>query len=39
MRINKLFKLMARSALTMTALTGCGKSSCNGDVKEGAIIQ
>lgn len=39
MRINKLFKLMAVSALTMTALTGCGNSSSNGDVKEVAIIQ
>ena len=30
---------MAVSALTMTALTGCGNSSSNGDVKEVAIIQ
>lgn len=39
MKINKLFKLMAVSALTMTALTGCGSSSSNDDVKEVAIIQ
>ena len=38
MKINKLFKLMAVSALTMSVLTGCGSSS-NDDVKEVAIIQ
>lgn len=39
MKINKLFKLMAVSALTMTALTGCGSTNSSDDVKEVAIIQ
>lgn len=38
MKVRKLFKLMAVSALTLGALTGCGSKS-NDEMKEVAIIQ
>lgn len=38
MKVSKLFKLMAVSALTLGALTGCGNKN-NEEIKEVAIIQ
>lgn len=38
MKLTKLFKVLTISALTMTALTGCG-SKANDEIKEVAIVQ
>lgn len=39
MKVNKLFKLLAVSALTISVLTGCSSNEGNSDAKEVAIVQ